>query len=103
MGRRHGSQSVRGRLGLRRQGRVLRGNVHQRRAQKPKRITRTIEPDALYPTHDGIDFYHHYKEDIAMFAEMGFKCYRFSINWTRIYPTGFEEIPNEKAFSFMKM
>ena len=36
--------------------------------KKPKRITRTIEPDALYPTHDGIDFYHHYKEDIAMFV-----------------------------------
>ena len=68
--------------------------------KKPKRITRTIEPDALYPTHDGIDFYHHYKEDIAMFAEMGFKCYRFSINWTRIYPTGFEEIPNEKGLLF---
>ena len=56
--------------------------------------------NALYPTHDGIDFYHHYKEDIAMFAEMGFKCYRFSINWTRIYPTGFEEIPNEKGLQF---
>lgn len=68
--------------------------------KKPKRITRTIEPDVLYPTHDGIDFYHHYKEDIAMFAEMGFKCYRFSINWTRIYPTGFEKIPNEKGLVF---
>ena len=34
-----------------------------------------------YPNHDGIDFYHHYKEDIALFAEMGFKMFRMSISW----------------------
>lgn len=57
------------------------------------------------PTSDnlklrGIDYYHHYKEDIKMFAEMGFKVYRFSIAWTRIYPTGEEETPNEAGLKF---
>ena len=66
----------------------------------PKRITRSIEPGTLYPSHEAIDFYHHYEEDIALFAEMGFKCFRLSINWTRIFPTGMEEAPNEKGLEF---
>ena len=66
----------------------------------PKRVTRTIEPDTLYPSHEAIDFYHHYKGDIALFAEMGFKTFRMSINWTRIFPTGMEEEPNEKGLQF---
>ena len=48
--------------------------------EKPRRITRTIEPGELYPSHEAVDFYHRYKEDIALFAEMGFKIFRFSIN-----------------------
>lgn len=67
---------------------------------KSKWITRTIEPDTYYPSHEAIDFYHHYKEDIAMFAEMGFKVFRFSIAWTRIFPTGMEEEPNEAGLEF---
>ena len=47
-----------------------------------------------------MDAYHHYKEDIALFAEMGFKCYRLSIAWTRIFPTGMETEPNEKGLAF---
>ena len=66
----------------------------------PKRVTTTIEPDTLYPSHEAIDFYHHYEEDIALFAEMGFKCFRLSINWTRIFPTGMEAEPNEKGLEF---
>ncbi len=66
----------------------------------PKRITRTIEPDLFYPSHEAIDFYHHYKEDIALFAEMGFKTFRLSIAWTRIYPTGMETEPNESGLQF---
>ncbi len=54
----------------------------------------------LYPKRHGIDFYHHYKEDIALFAEMGFKVLRVSIAWTRIYPNGTEEEPNEKGLAF---
>ena len=53
-----------------------------------------------YPSHEGIDMYHHYKEDIALFAEMGFKCYRLSISWTRILPNGDDEIPNQKGIDF---
>lgn len=53
-----------------------------------------------YPSHTAIDFYHRYKEDIALFAEMGFKCFRTSINWTRIFPNGDETEPNEKGLQF---
>lgn len=66
----------------------------------PKWITTAIRPDRLYPSHEAIDFYHHYEEDIALFAEMGFKCFRMSINWTRIFPTGMEDTPNEKGLAF---
>lgn len=66
----------------------------------PKSITTKVEPGRLYPSHEAIDFYHHYKEDIALFAEMGFKVFRTSINWTRIFPTGMEEKPNEAGLQF---
>ncbi len=66
----------------------------------PKWITTEIRPDKLYPSHEAIDFYHHYEGDIALFAEMGFKCFRLSINWTRIFPKGWEETPNEKGLEF---
>ncbi len=66
----------------------------------PKWITRTIQADRLYPSHEAIDFYHHYEEDIALFAEMGFKTFRTSINWTRIFPNGWETEPNEKGLEF---
>ena len=58
--------------------------------------------ECLYPNHDGIDFYHHYKEDITLFAEMGFKMFRMSISWSRLYPTGLEEKPNEKGVEFYR-
>ena len=48
----------------------------------------------------GNDFYHHYKEDIRLFGEMGFKCYRMSIAWTRIFPRGDEAEPNEAGLAF---
>lgn len=67
---------------------------------QPKRITPVLEEGTFYPSHEAIDFYHHYKEDIALFAEMGFKVFRFSINWTRIFPTGEEKEPNEKGLEF---
>lgn len=55
-----------------------------------------------YPTHEGTGFYHHYKEDIALFAEMGFKIFRMSINWPRIYPLGYEEEPNQEGIEFYR-
>lgn len=62
-------------------------------------------PRTDLPTEDnlklvGIDFYHRYKEDIKLFAEMGFKVFRFSIAWSRIFPRGDEEVPNEKGLQF---
>ena len=53
-----------------------------------------------YPSHEAIDLYHHYKEDIALFAEMGFKCFRLSIAWTRILPNGDDAQPNEEGLKF---
>lgn len=53
-----------------------------------------------YPNHEAIDFHHRYKEDIALFAEMGFKAYRMSIAWTRIFPNGDELEPNEEGLAF---
>ena len=53
-----------------------------------------------YPNHRGIDYYKTFKEDIALFAEMGFKSYRFSIAWSRIFPKGDELVPNEKGLKF---
>ncbi|MFT8949430.1 MAG: glycoside hydrolase family 1 protein [Liquorilactobacillus hordei] len=53
-----------------------------------------------YPKRRGIDFYHHYEEDIKLFAEMGFKAYRLSIAWSRIFPNGDESEPNEKGLLF---
>jgi len=53
-----------------------------------------------YPSHQGIDFFHRYKEDIALFGELGFKMFRMSINWTRIFPTGMETEPNEDGLRF---
>mgnify|MGYP002724402236 FL=1 len=67
---------------------------------QPKLLTPTVEPDKFYPSLEAIDFYHHYEEDIALFAEMGFKTFRTSINWTRIFPTGMETEPNKKGLEF---
>lgn len=66
----------------------------------PKRIMPKLEEGTLYPSHEATDFYHHYKEDIALFAEMGFKTFRLSIAWTRIFPTGMEQEPNEEGLRF---
>lgn len=65
-----------------------------------RRITDGVLEGENYPNHEATDFYHHYKEDIALLAEMGFKCFRTSIAWTRIYPNGDEEEPNEEGLKF---
>ena len=59
-----------------------------------------IDPDTYYPRHISIDFYHHWKEDVALFAEMGFRVLRFSTAWSRIYPNGDDETPNEAGLKF---
>lgn len=57
-------------------------------------------PNGKFPSHEAIDFYHRYKEDIKLFAEMGFKCLRMSIAWTRIFPNGDDEFPNGEGLRF---
>lgn len=56
----------------------------------------------FYPNYIGTDFYHHYKEDIALFAQMGFKMFRMSISWPRIYPNGNDEKPNQEGLDFYR-
>lgn len=65
-----------------------------------RKITDGVEEGEYYPNHDAIDFYHNYKEDIKLFAQMGFRCFRTSIAWTRIFPNGDEEQPNEEGLQF---
>lgn len=67
---------------------------------KMRKITDGIVEGEYYPNHEATDFYHHYKEDVALLAEMGFKCFRTSIAWTRIFPNGDEETPNEAGLKF---
>jgi 6-phospho-beta-glucosidase len=66
----------------------------------PRRITPILEENTYYPSHDAIDFYHQYKKDIKLFAEMGFKVFRMSIAWSRIFPNGDEDQPNEAGLKF---
>jgi 6-phospho-beta-glucosidase len=66
----------------------------------PRVITDGVKEGLYYPNHVGIDFYHRYKEDIALFAEMGFKCFRTSIAWSRIFPKGDEAEPDEEGLTF---
>lgn len=66
----------------------------------PKGAKRAVLDGYYYPCHDGIDFYNRYKEDIKLFAEMGFKIFRMSISWSRIFPNGIEEEPNQEGLNF---
>ncbi len=67
---------------------------------KAREIHDYIHPDAYYPSHRATDFYHYYKEDISLMAEMGFKVYRMSIAWSRIYPNGDDTEANEDGLRF---
>ena len=66
----------------------------------PRTFLPVSDPNAFYPSHEAVDFYHHYKEDIALLGEMGFTCFRLSINWGRIFPNGDDETPNEAGLKF---
>lgn len=72
------------------------GTVSSRR----KGFSLEIDNNKYYPRHVAIDFYNRYKEDIAMFGEMGFKCLRLSIAWTRIFPNGDDLEPNQKGLDY---
>ncbi len=68
----------------------------------PRLVTRAIEPDYFYPSHEGCRQYEHMEEDIALFAEMGFKTYRMSINWARIFPNGDDPEPNQEGLAYYR-
>ena len=68
--------------------------------QTVNEILHGLHKNEYYPKREGSHFYEHYKEDIALMAEMGFKCFRMSISWPRIYPTGEEKVPNEEGLKF---
>ena len=55
-----------------------------------------------YPTHKAIDFYHTYKKDIKLLADAGFKVFRNSIAWSRIFPNGDDEKPNKQGLAFYR-
>lgn len=67
---------------------------------QPREITKTVEEGKYYPNHEAVDMYGRYKEDVALFAEMGLKAFRTSINWTRIFPNGDDAEPNEAGLQF---
>ncbi|MNH72243.1 Aryl-phospho-beta-D-glucosidase BglH [compost metagenome] len=62
----------------------------------------TLRDDEFYPSHEAIDFYHRYQEDIALMAEMGFTVFRTSIAWSRLYPKGDEQEPNPEGIAFYR-
>ncbi|MCY8232050.1 glycoside hydrolase family 1 protein [Priestia endophytica] len=64
------------------------------------RKTLSGESTGRFPKREGVDFYHRYKEDIALLAEMGFTAFRLSIHWSRIFPNGYDEVPNEAGLAF---
>ncbi len=76
------------------------GKVSQWGGKIPKGAKYACDPNELYPNHEATDFYHHYKEDIALFAQMGFRMFRMSISWSRIFPKGIEETPNQEGLDF---
>jgi len=75
---------------------------YDRKLMTPQKLAVALKDDndAHFPKRAGIDFYHHFKEDIALCAEMGFKVFRFSISWSRIFPTGIEDVPNQAGLEF---
>ena len=68
--------------------------------KKMRQITDGVIEGEYYPNHEAVDFYHEYKSDIALMAEMGFRCFRTSIAWTRIFPNGDDATPNELGLKF---
>lgn len=81
---------------------TARNNYRQQVAINSSEISKAIaDPTSNnYPKRRGIDMYHHFQEDIKLFAGMGFKVFRFSIAWTRLFPTGEEKTPNAAGLHY---
>ncbi len=76
---------------------ITAGELHKKRE-----FHHVLREDGNYPSHEAVDFYHRYKEDIALLGEMGFKMFRISINWSRIFPHGTIEEPNQAGLDFYR-
>ncbi|HFI0040700.1 TPA: family 1 glycosylhydrolase [Streptococcus suis] len=68
----------------------------------PEGATYAVLEDHYYPNHKAVDFYHRYKEDIKLFAEMGYSVFRLSISWARIFPNGDDAEPNQAGLDFYR-
>lgn len=66
----------------------------------PDNAVGQVYEDTYYPSHQAVDFYHHYREDIKLLADMGIRCFRMSVSWSRIFPKGDEAEPNEEGLKF---
>lgn len=73
---------------------------HRRQVMTGEMDYHSLGEETFYPSREAIDMYGHYEEDIALLAEMGFRCYRMSIAWSRIFPRGDEHEPNEEGLKF---
>ena len=71
-------------------------------AKLPEGAKFAILEDYYYPNHQAVDFYHRYKEDIKLFAEMGYSVFRLSISWARIFPNGDDAAPNQAGLDFYR-
>lgn len=78
------------------------GAFEQSRGRLPEGAKYAAVNGYYYPNHKGSDFYHRWKEDVALFAELGFRVFRMSISWSRIYPMGIEETPNQEGLDFYR-
>lgn len=65
-----------------------------------RKETDGVQDGYYYSSHRAVDYYHHYKDDIRLLGDMGINAFRMSIAWTRIYPTGMEDKPNEAGLAF---
>ena len=77
---------------------------HQKDPFSKKEYDTALKSDGTkyYPFRRGIDFYHHYKEDIKLFAELGLQIFRTSISWSRIFPNGDDAVPNEEGIEYYR-
>lgn len=78
------------------------GKVPVMSGMLPKGAKYILKDGVFYPNHKATDFYHHYKEDIALLGEMGFRALNLSISWARIYPYGVEKGVNQKGVEFYR-
>lgn len=78
------------------------GKTMQMAGQLPAGARYILQDGAFYPNHRSVDFYHRYREDIALFAELGIKAINLSVSWARIYPNGVAGGVNQKGLDYYR-